>query len=135
MNARSASALQLKYGPSAIRDIYEGSGAAILLIGEEGLPNKLRRWERFHGRIMDFCPALPADFEDAKALRQIYCSVTISDDLLLAIHEAAKGSVRRICVNLERVQEEAGRDGLEEMTLAAWGNRELFTGEAPRRRV
>jgi DNA transposition AAA+ family ATPase len=30
-----------------IRDIYEGSKAAILLIGEERLPKKLERWERF----------------------------------------------------------------------------------------
>lgn len=33
-----------------IRDIYESSQAAILLIGEEQLPNKLKKWERFHGR-------------------------------------------------------------------------------------
>lgn len=118
-----------------IRDIYEGSGAAILLIGEEGLPNKLRRWERFHGRIMAFAPALPADFEDAQALREMYCSVAIDDDLLRQVHAASGGSVRRICVNLERIQEAARRDGVEAMTLETWGNRELFTGEAPRRRV
>ena len=42
-----------------IRDIYEGSGAPILLIGEEGLPGKLRKWERFHGRLLDWVPARP----------------------------------------------------------------------------
>lgn len=119
-----------------VRDLYESSNAAILLIGEEQLPNKLARWERFHGRILDFIPAQPADFDDAVALREMYCErVRIADDLLAHLVDLARGSVRRICVNLERIQEEAQVAGLDEIDLAGWGSRELFTGEAPRRRV
>lgn len=119
-----------------LRDVYEGSGAAILLIGEEQLPGKLRRWERFHGRVLDWVPAQPADMEDARALRALYCDrVAVAEDLLSRVHEIAKGSVRRICVNLERIQETAATMGFKEMDLAAWNGRELFTGEAPRRRV
>jgi len=119
-----------------IRDIYEGSGAPILLIGEERLPKKLERWERFHGRILDFIPAQPADQDDAKHLAKLYCSgLTIGDDLVEAIHQASKGSVRRICVNIERVQEEARARGLNTISLADWGKRDFFTGSAPARRV
>jgi DNA transposition AAA+ family ATPase len=119
-----------------IRDLYEGSGAAILLIGEERLPKKLEKWERFHGRILDFVPAQPADLDDARHLAKLYCDgVTIEEDLLKEIHKLAHGSARRICVNLERVRAEAASTGLKRMGLGAWGQRELYTGEAPARRI
>jgi DNA transposition AAA+ family ATPase len=118
-----------------IRDIYEGSGAAILLIGEERLPEKLKRWERFHGRVLDWIPAQPADFDDCCHLARLYCDVTIAEDLLKAVHTASKGSARRIAVNLERVQDEARDVGLDTITLKDWGKREFFTGEAPVRVV
>lgn len=119
-----------------VRDVYEGSQAAILLIGEERLPTKLKRWERFHGRMLDWIPAQPADLSDMALLRDLYCTrITVADDLLGRILEVSRGSVRRICVNLERVQTEAVRTGVESMDRELWGKRELFTGEAPRRRV
>lgn len=119
-----------------IRDLYEGSGTAILLIGEERLPNKLKKWERFHCRILDWIPAQPAVQEDCLHLAHLYCrKVTISDGLLKQIHKLSRGSVRRICVNLELVQEEAVSMGLESIGLKDWGKRNFFTGEAPVRRV
>ena len=119
-----------------VRDIYEGSLAAILLIGEEMLPQKLKRWERFHGRVLDWIPAQPADFDDCLHLSRLYCDgVVIREDLLKALHRSSRGSARRIVVNLNRVQVEAEQMGLEEIGLSEWGNREFFTGEAPKRSV
>ncbi len=118
-----------------IRDLYEGSGAAILLIGEEMLPRKLERWERFHGRILEFVPAQPANMDDARHLARLYCGgLVIEDDLLSKIHSLARGSARRICVNLERVRSEAASNGLNQIGLTQWGRRDLWTGEAPTRR-
>lgn len=119
-----------------IKDIYEGSRAAIMLIGEEGLPHKLREWERFHGRVLAWEPAQPADMEDARALRDLYCrKAGVEDDLLERVHGMSHGSVRRICVNLEMIQEEALKMGLASMDLGQWGERNLYTGEPPRRRM
>lgn len=119
-----------------VRDIYEGSQASMLLIGEEKLPVKLKKWERFHGRVLDFVPAQPASMEDAQHLAKIYASGTdIAEDLLAEIHRIARGSVRRICVNLDRVRETACREDWTIVTKKAWGNRELYTGEAPHRRL
>lgn len=119
-----------------IRDLYEGSGAAILLIGEELLPKKLERWERFHGRILDFVLAQPADIEDTQHLAKLYCpKITIGDDLLDQVNKASGGSVRRICVNLEQIQAEARAQGIKAITAAEWGGRQLFTGSAPVRKV
>lgn len=119
-----------------IRDIYEGSGAAIMLIGEERLPQKLKKWERVHGRILDWVFAQPASLQDADALARLYCKgLNIETDLLSKVTEMGHGSVRRICVNLERIRTEAEQLGKESMSLKDWGNRALFVGEAPARRM
>ena len=119
-----------------VRDIYEGSQAPILLIGEEKLPTKLKRWERFHGRVLDFVPAQPASTADAKHLRRLYArGIEVADDLLDEIQRISRGSVRRICVNLDRVREIASVEGWESVDRKMWGSRELYTGEAPTRRL
>lgn len=119
-----------------IRDIYEASGAAIMLIGEEQLPAHLKQWERFHGRILKFALAEPASIGDARSLCDLYVDgVTIADDLLTKVHKQAKGSVRRICVNLEHIREEAVDNGFNSVDLDTWGDRPLFTGDAPTRRI
>lgn len=119
-----------------VRDIYEGSNAPILIIGEERLEVNLRHWERFHNRVLDWVPAQPASLKDAGHLRELYCKRTkVHDDLLGRIHEIARGNVRRICVNLERVQTFAITRGLSTIKLDDWGNRDFYTGEAPRRKV
>jgi hypothetical protein len=74
--------------------------------------------------------------DDTRHLARLYCTgVTIEDDLLKRIHEMAHGSARRICVNLERVRAEASSTGVKSIGLAAWGKRDLYTGEAPSRRI
>ncbi|WP_186030015.1 AAA family ATPase [Burkholderia gladioli] len=119
-----------------VRDLYESSQAPILMIGEEALPGKLKRWERMHGRVLAWVPALPVTVDDARQLATMYCrEVEIADDLLARLVELSHGSVRRVCVNLERIQEEALTAGKDAMNLALWGKRELYTGEAPKRRV
>ncbi len=119
-----------------VRDIYESSNAAILLIGEEYLPGNLARWERIHNRVLQWVPAQFADMDDARALRDLYCHrVAVADDLLTRIHELSKGVVRRICVNLELAQQAGLELGLAEIDLAAWGSRPFYTGKAPVREV
>lgn len=118
-----------------VRDLYEMSQAPILLIGEEGLPGKLKRWERFHGRVLAWMPAQPVSLDDARKLAPIYCpKVDLADDLLAHLVELAHGSVRRVAVNLELIQEECLAEGKRSIDRAAWGARELYTGEAPRLR-
>lgn len=118
----------------AIRSLYEGSKAAILLVGEESLPQKLKAWERFHGRILDWFPAHPVSLGDARELAGLYCPhATVADDLLERLVELAKGSVRRVSTNLETIQEEAIVSGWDTIDLATWGSRPIHTGEPPRR--
>lgn len=119
-----------------VRDIYESSQAAILLIGEERLPDKLKKYERFHGRILDWVPARLVSLDDARKLAPIYCQdIDVADDLLEVIVDKAHGSMRRVVVNLERIHEIALSLGWPMATKALWSDRALYTGQAPKRRL
>lgn len=117
----------------SLRDIHDGAGnAPIILIGEDDLNNKLKRWERVHSRVLDFILARPADYSDAEHLRSLYCRrAAIGNDLLAHIHRGAAGSCRRICVNLERYEKEAISRGLDTIDLNDVKDLPLFTGDAP----
>lgn len=115
-----------------VRDLHDETGVVIALIGEEQLPAKLKRWERFHGRILAWQGAQPVTTADVEHLARLYCpTVAVDADLLDKLHTLSKGSARRICVNLAMIFEEARRQGMEAMGLNEWGNRPLYTGEAP----
>ena len=121
-----------------IRDIYEGSQAPILIIGEEQLPHKLKKWERFHGRILAFVPALPVSLDDARLLQAVYApGVDCADDLLQHLVSLAHGSVRRVCVNLDAIREEAQGHGATRVDRAWCDGHgiQFHTGEAPKRRL
>ena len=117
-----------------VRDIYEGSQATLLLLGEELLPQKLKKWERFHSRVLSWIPAQPISLQDAAALAPIYCpGVHVANDLLEHLVKLSGGSVRRVSVNLAAVYESAAVEGWDAVTRSQWGDRQIYTGEAPRR--
>jgi hypothetical protein len=116
------------------RDIYESSQGTLILVGEENLPAQLERVERIHGRMLDWVAAQPADLDDARIYAGHYCKgLTIADDLLNRILEAAHWSARYVCNNLVRVAEFARINNLEVVDSAAYTGT-LFTGEAPKRK-
>lgn len=117
-----------------VRDIYEGSQATLLLLGEEMLPQKLKKWERFHSRILSWIPAQPVSLNDAHALAPIYCpGIKVADDLLDHLVKLSGGSVRRVSVNLAAIYEAAAVEGWDMVSRKDWGERPVYTGEAPRR--
>lgn len=119
-----------------VREIHDKSGAAIILIGEELLPQKLEGNERFHNRILDFVAAQPADREDITHLSRIYCTgVEIDDALIKRLHTVSQGRVRRICVSLHRIKEFADLNDLKTVTLESFGEDRLATGLSPARRA
>lgn len=119
-----------------VRDIYEGSQSTLLVLGEEQLPHKLKSWERFHSRVLSWIPAQPVSLEDAAALVQIYCpGIVVAEDLLAHLVAISGGSVRRVSVNLAGVADQAAMEGWNYVGLATWGNRPLYTGDAPKRGV
>lgn len=118
-----------------VRDLYETGQTGIVLIGEEHLPAKLQGSERVHGRVLSWVAAQPVSLSDTRDLTRLYCpGVAVAEDLVKALHEASRGSVRRVCVNLNRVAERASVDGAETISLAEWGDEPWYDGEPPKRR-
>ena len=119
-----------------LRDIYEKSGVPVILVGEEALPSKLRRWERIHSRMLERVAAEPLDDEDFGHLVAIRCpDVAISQDLAAAIKLASKGSARLIVNNLDTVRLRAAQlGGKGEMALADLGGIGLHDGTPPQMR-
>lgn len=118
-----------------IRDIHDATQIAILMIGEEALPLKLKEWERFDNRILVATAAQPATPEDARRLRDLYCTrIHVADDLAEHFRTRTRAVARRIVVNLQAAQRLAAEAGLSAIDLAWWGDRPVYTGEAPVRR-
>lgn len=123
-----------KGGADLARDLYKESNAAIMLIGEECLPDLLAKHEQVHNRQLDWVAAQPATRQDAIQLAKLYSpTIEIADDLMGRVHELSRGSIERICVNVERISREVGSLGQTSIDLKSWGKRDLFTGDATRR--
>jgi hypothetical protein len=120
-----------------VRDLYENSGAAILLVGEERFPMALRREsERFYDRVLEWQPAERTDMEDARKLARLYSpDVEIRDDLLAEILKASRGVARRVAVNIENVRQEAKKAAKRVIDAETWGGKPFYTGDAPMRRA
>ena len=121
-----------------IRDLYEGSQGTFLIIGEEQLARKLEKWERFHGRILNWVPALAADLNDVTLLASIYApQLQIDEPVLEQLLAQVRGSTRRVSTNLEMLNEKALEAG--ELQITKQVLKELLpdgfvTGESPKPR-
>lgn len=117
-----------------LRDIYEGSQSPLMLVGEERLPDKIKRYERFHGRVLSWVPAQPVSKDDAKLLAEIYApQLAISDAVMDKLLKMAHGSVRRVTVNLVNIAEDAQTRGVDTVDLPDLKGLHLYQGEAPKR--
>lgn len=118
------------------RDIYEGSQGSLLIVGEELLPKKLERWERFHSRVLTWAPAQRVTVDDAGKLAEIYApGLEIDIDVLERLVELSNGSVRRVSVNLTQLHEHSMTYGLDGVRLADLDSVAIFTGRSPDRRL
>lgn len=120
-----------------LREISDKSGAAVVLIGEEMLPQALERFERVHNRVLEWVAAQPCDATDFALLAKVRCPLlTIAPDLAQAILERTEGNTRRIVVNLKKAEEVAQHTGETTLTLDRFGGPQAIVGRAslqPRR--
>lgn len=115
-----------------IRRIHDVAMVPVILMGEEVLPQRLTKWERVHGRILQWVQTEEATIEDVRHLAPIYAKgVRIAPDLLDRVRQASRGSIRYASTNLALIAEYARSRGLAEIALADWGDRALHSGQAP----
>lgn len=115
-----------------IRDIYESSQGTVILIGEEKLPQTLRRWERVHNRMLDWVGAQPADLREVGLLARMKCrDLEITQEVHQLVLEQSQARARRIVVNLRQIAEYALLTGKSEITMTDAKKITFFSGEAP----
>ena len=120
-----------------LRELSDKSGAPVVLIGEEQLPQHLEQFERVHNRVLEWLPAVPCDAEDFSHLAAARCrGVRIAADLAAAILERTEGNTRRIVVNLAKIADLAQVTGATTMDIAGFGGVAAIVGRpalTPRR--
>jgi pyrroline-5-carboxylate reductase len=111
-----------------VRDIYESSLGTVILIGEEKMPQKLRKWERVYRRVLEWRQAEAATAQDVKHLAKLYCrGIEIGEDLLADLHRASGANAGHIVVNLDRIMKSAQNQGLDKISTKEF-NANFFTG-------
>lgn len=119
-----------------LRLLHDSTEVPLILMGEELLPQKLKRWERVHSRILSWVAAEPATIEDIGFLAPIYArGVAIDADLRAAVLSASAGSIRNASTNLAYISEFAASKGLTKISRGEWGNKPFHTGEVPMARA
>lgn len=114
------------------KELSDKSGAPVILIGEEMLPQGLAAYERVWRRVLDATPALPTDLDDARRLAAYHApGVEIADDLLAQLVEVTNGNAGWIVNNLSDAIEAARQRGLTHLTLADWGGAPIRHGTVP----
>lgn len=115
-----------------IRDLHDASGAAILLIGEEHLPAKLKRHERFDNRVLVWQPAAICSAADFELLAKQYAGdIRIAPELKKRVLTETANITRRVVVNLENIKRWCDRNGTKEAPADC--DVDLYTGRAPGR--
>lgn len=115
-----------------IRDLHDASAAAILLIGEEHLPAKLKRHERFDNRVLMWQQATLCTSSDFDLLAKQYAPViSIDPGLKKRVLAETGGITRRVVVNLENIKRWCDRKGTKDAPADA--DVDLYTGRAPGR--
>lgn len=114
-----------------LRDIHDMATVPVILVGEDGIDQKLAHRKRITGRIMQEVRFEALDDDDATLMAAKLCDVKIAPDLISLLNRQAGGSTRLIVVGLARAEAEAKCRGLAEINAATWGRRAFFTGDAP----
>lgn len=119
-----------------VRDLLDMSHAPIVLIGEELLPQKIKRFERADNRVLATVQAVATTLDEARQFASLYApGVSIKDDLLSSIIEAGQGRARRIIVNIERAKQISVRDNRKSLGLSEWGSTPYYDNGTPKRRA
>jgi DNA transposition AAA+ family ATPase len=118
-----------------VRKLHDVTLVPVILMGEELFPQKLRRWERVHSRILEWVGAEEATIKDVGFLAPIYApKVVITDDLKQQLLNASAGSIRNVSTNLANLAAYAAVKGLTRIGPAEWVGQRFHTGEAPEAR-
>lgn len=115
-----------------VRNLHDASGAAVLIIGEQDLPSKLKRHERFDNRVLVWQPATRCTGSDLDMLAKQYCpTTTIAPELKKRVLSETDGITRRVVTSLVNIKRWCDAKGVKEAPADA--DVLVHTGAAPGR--
>jgi len=103
-----------------LRTIHDKAGIPVVLIGMENLDKKLSKYEQLSSRLAKKLQFKPCDINDAKLVAETCCEIAVSDDLIQEVHGKAKGSLRRIIVELAKIEQLAKSQRWSNCNQAQW---------------
>lgn len=113
-----------------LRDIHDLSTVPVVLVGMDAFKRRIARREQLARRIAQWVDFQPADLEDARILADSLCEVGVSDDLLVHLHDVARGSIGRIKQGLLKIEKHGLGASKGKVGLKDWGKRALtFTAD------
>lgn len=117
-----------------LRDIHDAASPAILLIGEEALPSKLKKHERFDNRVLVHQPAVRCSSTDFDLLASQYVAgISIAPDLKARVLDETAGITRRVVTTLQSIKRWCESRGIT--AAAADCEATIYTGAVPGRRA
>ena len=117
-----------------LRDIYDLTGAPVILIGMEEMARKIQARGKFARRITQWIEFSGIDAADVRILADTICEIAITDDLLDFIRTAARGNIGRMTTALSRIESFGRTNQIKSVSRADWGDRVLFYDQPKFRR-
>ncbi len=126
-----------------LRAVHDVAGSPILLIGqastpgEAGIEKKIKKFPQVSDRVSHWIEFFPADIDDTRLVAEMCCSIELDEPLLEALCKETKGNLRRIRVELARIQRFGKSNQLRVCTLERWNDlkRQVAEREAKMRAV
>ncbi len=115
-----------------LRDIHDISSVPIVLVGMDGVQQKVQLRDQFVNRIAQWVEFKPIDFEDCQLLSASLCEIRIKAELLRKLFNASKGVIRLIVIGLDIIERKARTLGLSEIGSEQWGNSNFFLSDSPK---
>jgi len=113
-----------------LRDIHDITQVPVMVIGMNGIEKKIKRRLLLARRVTQWVEFKPADQEDARIVADTMCEISVADDLLARLYDAASGSIGLMVVGLARIEQLAKANEWGGVDALTWGEREFFLARA-----
>lgn len=126
-----------------LRAIHDVAGSPVVLVGqsstpgEAGIEKRIKKYPQVADRVSHWIEFFPADVDDTRLVAEMCCSVEIDEALIQSLCSETKGNLRKIRIELARIQRFGLQQKLSICTLERWAElkRQVAEREARMRAV
>lgn len=112
-----------------LRDLHDKTALPVVLVGMDGIENKLRNLKQLDRRVTQRVRFQPIDLADSHLVAKDCCEVEIDKAVIEKLHNWAKGSIALVKVGLTEIERVARVNKIAAVDLAFWNDRSFRRGE------